>query len=274
MTTTLQEIANPKVRESATADPAINLPIPNTHVRKWVEEMVDLCQPDKIYVCNGSQQEAGELFERGTREGIFTKLNQDKWPGCYYHRSNPNDVARSEHLTFICTPGEDMAGLTNNWMQDKAAYAKLKPLFTGSMRGRTMYVVPFVMGPIGSPLAKVGVQLTDSLYVAVSMGIMTRMGDVAWRQLGDEEDEFTKCLHSVLDVNPDRRYVMHFPLDNTIWSVGSGYGGNALLGKKCLALRIASFLGQQHGWMAEHMLLMGATAPGGEKTYVAAAFPS
>jgi phosphoenolpyruvate carboxykinase (GTP) len=158
-------------------------------------------------------------------------------------------------------------------METKAAYSKLRPLFDGCMRGRTMYVIPFVMGPIGSPLAKVGVQLSDSLYVAVSMGIMTRMGDVAWKQLGDD-DEFTKCLHSVLDCNPERRFVCHFPFDNTIWSIGSGYGGNALLGKKCLALRIASFLGQQQGWMAEHMLLTGATAPNGEKTYVAGAFPS
>jgi phosphoenolpyruvate carboxykinase (GTP) len=182
-------------------------------------------------------------------------------------------VARSEHLTFICTPGEDMVGPTNNWMNDKAAYGKLRPLFTGSMRGKTMYVVPFVMGPIGLPLAKVGVEVTDSLYVAVNMGIMTRMGDVAWEQLGDTDD-FTRCLHSVLDCNPERRYICHFPLDNTIWSIGSGYGGNALLGKKCLALRIASWLGYQQGWMAEHMLLLGATSPEGEKTYVAAAFPS
>jgi phosphoenolpyruvate carboxykinase (GTP) len=273
-----QEIVNPEGRGTAAAASGAagqspSIPIPNRHVRKWVEEMVALCQPDKIYLCNGSQQEAQELFERGVREGTLIKLNQEKWPGCYYHRSNPNDVARSEHLTFICTPGEDQAGPTNNWMNDKAAYAKLRPLFHGSMRGRTMYVVPFVMGPIGSPLAKVGVELTDSLYVAVSMGIMTRMGDVAWEQLGDA-DEFTHCLHSLLDVNPERRYICHFPQDNTIWSIGSGYGGNALLGKKCMALRIASWLGYQQGWMAEHMLLMGVTDPNGEKTYVAAAFPS
>ncbi|MDB5322986.1 MAG: Phosphoenolpyruvate carboxylase [Phycisphaerales bacterium] len=256
------------------AAPAVHAtPVVNPSVRKWVDECVDLCKPDDIYYCNGSIEEREALFDQGVRDGVFIKLNQQKLPGCYLHRSNPNDVARSEHLTFICTPSQDMAGVTNNWIETKAGYAKLLPLFDGSMRGRTMYVIPFVMGPIGSPLAKVGVQLTDSLYVAVSMGLMTRMGDVAWRQLG-QSDEFTRCLHSVLDVNPDRRYVCHFPLDNTIWSVGSGYGGNALLGKKCLALRIASFLGQQQGWMAEHMLLMGATAPGGEKTYVAAAFPS
>jgi phosphoenolpyruvate carboxykinase (GTP) len=248
-------------------------PVINAHVRRWIEECVALCKPDDIYYCNGSAEERNALLEQGVEDGTFVRLNQQKLPGCYLHRSNPNDVARSEHLTFICTPSADMAGVTNNWMETKAAYNKLRPLFDGCMRGRTMYVIPFVMGPIGSPLAKVGVELSDSLYVAVSMGIMTRMGDVAWRQLG-EDDDFTRCLHSVLDCDPERRYICHFPYDNTIWSIGSGYGGNALLGKKCLALRIASFLGQQQGWMAEHMLLMGATAPGGEKTYVAAAFPS
>jgi phosphoenolpyruvate carboxykinase (GTP) len=245
----------------------------NTCVNRWVQECVHLCEPDNVIWCDGSLAERQALFDLGVKQGIFTRLNQDKLPGCYLHRSNPTDVARSEHLTFICTPGEDMAGPTNNWMETKQAYAKLRPLFQGCMRGRTMYVVPFVMGPIGSPLAKVGVELTDSLYVAVSMGIMTRMGDVAWKQLGDD-DEFTRCLHSLGDVNPDRRYICHFPIDNTIWSFGSGYGGNALLGKKCLALRIASWLGQQQGWMAEHMLLMGTESPDGEKTYVAAAFPS
>jgi len=245
----------------------------NECVRKWVKECVAMCQPSNIIWCDGSLPERQALFDLGVKQEIFTRLNQEKRPGCYLHRSNPNDVARSEHLTFICTPGEDMVGPTNNWMESKAAYAKMRGLFEGCMRGRTMYVVPFVMGPIGSPLAKVGIQLTDSLYVAVSMGIMTRMGEIAWKQLGDS-DEFTRCLHSLGDVNPDRRYICHFPIDNTIWSFGSGYGGNALLGKKCLALRIASWLGEQQGWMAEHMLLMGTEAPGGEKTYVAAAFPS
>jgi phosphoenolpyruvate carboxykinase (GTP) len=248
-------------------------PVINVFVRRWIEDCVALCKPDNIYYCNGSTEERRALLEQGVRDGTFVRLNQEKLPGCYLHRSNPNDVARSEHLTFICTPSPDMVGVTNNWIESRAAYNKLRPLLDGCMRGRTMYVIPFVMGPIGSPLAKVGVQLSDSLYVAVSMGIMTRMGNVAWKQLGDD-DEFTRCLHSVLDCDPNRRYVCHFPLDNTIWSVGSGYGGNALLGKKCLALRIASFLGYQQGWMAEHMLLMGATAPGGEKTYVAGAFPS
>jgi phosphoenolpyruvate carboxykinase (GTP) len=245
----------------------------NPLVQQWIDQCIQLCKPDQVYWCDGSAQERQSMFEQGVKDNVFIQLNQQKLPGCYLHRSNQNDVARSEHLTFICTPSEDVVGPTNNWMNDKAAYAKLKPLFDGCMRGRTMYVCPFVMGPIGSPLAKVGIELTDSLYVAVSMSIMTRMGDVAWKQLGDSE-EFTRCLHSVGDCNPERRYICHFPIDNTIWSFGSGYGGNALLGKKCLALRIASYLGHQQEWMAEHMLLMGATAPNGEKTYVAAAFPS
>jgi phosphoenolpyruvate carboxykinase (GTP) len=252
------------------------VPVPagvNQCVRKWVQECVELCEPDQVTWCDGSESERQALLLRAVAEGVLIELNQQKLPGCYLHRSNPNDVARSEQLTFICTPGEDMAGPTNNWMESKAAYAKLRELFRACMKGRTVYVVPFVMGPVGSPLAKVGVQLTDSIYVAISMGIMTRMGEVAWRQLG-EGDEFTRCLHSLGDVNPQRRFICHFPLDNTIWSFGSGYGGNALLGKKCLALRIASFLGYEQGWLAEHMLILGATAPGGEKTYVAAAFPS
>ena len=254
----------------------VSRPVPaaaNAYVRQWVQECVKLCQPDEIVWCDGSLEERQGLLRRGVREGSLIELNQQKLPGCYLHRSNPNDVARSEQLTFICTPSQELAGPTNNWIETKAGYVKLRELFDGCMRGRTMYVVPFVMGPIGSPLAKVGVQLTDSLYVAVSMGIMTRMGNVAWKQLADS-DEFTRCLHSLGDLNPDRRYICHFPLDNSVWSFGSGYGGNALLGKKSLALRIASFLGWEQGWMAEHMLILGATAPDGEKTYVAAAFPS
>src|SRR3954471_6524624 len=270
MTTSAPHAVTPSARDSASGSLES---ITNKYARAWIEECVELCQPDKVVVCTGSKQERESFFARGVQEGIFLKLNQEKLPNCFLHRSHQNDVARSEAQTFICTPGEDMAGPTNNWMNDKQAYAKLKPLFAGCMRGRTMFVVPFVMGPVGSPLAKVGVQLTDSLYVAVSMGIMTRMGDVAWQQLG-ESDEFTRCLHSLGDVNPERRYICHFPLDNTIWSFGSGYGGNALLGKKCMALRIASYLGYQQGWMAEHMLLMGVHSPASETTYIAAAFPS
>jgi phosphoenolpyruvate carboxykinase (GTP) len=245
----------------------------NVNVQHFVNTAVQLCRPSRIYWCNGSDEERAELLKQAVEEGTLIQLNQEKLPGCYLHRSNPNDVARSEHLTFICTPSADMAGPTNNWMEPKQAYGKLTELFGGCMEGRTMYVIPFVMGPTGSPLAKVGVQVTDSVYVAINMGIMTRMGDVAWKQLGDS-DEFTRCMHSIGDLDPARRYICHFPLDNAIWSFGSGYGGNALLGKKCLALRIGSFLGRQQGWMAEHMLIMGVTDPSGEKSYVTAAFPS
>src|SRR5580698_4961915 len=266
--TEMEQAATGTSREQLGQAPA-GLPVV---VKRWVEECVKLCQPRDIFWCDGSGQEKAYLLKRGVKEGVLIELNQEKLPGCYLHRSNPNDVARSEQATFICTPSEDMAGPTNNWMETRAAYAKLRGLFSGCMKGRTMYVVPFVMGPIGSPLAKVGVELTDSVYVAVSMGIMTRMGNVAWQQLEagiPSNDpaavpEFTRCLHSLGDCSPERRYICHFPLDNAVWSFGSGYGGNALLGKKCLALRIASFLGYQQGWMAEHMLLMGATTPSGE----------
>ncbi|MFN4260380.1 MAG: phosphoenolpyruvate carboxykinase (GTP) [Gemmataceae bacterium] len=247
--------------------------IPNPHVRQWLIECLELCQPDAARVLDGSAAERDALLAQAVAEGVLLPLNARKLPGCYLHRSNPNDVARTEQNTFICTPNERQAGPTNNWMEAQAAYQRLRPLFQGAMRGRTMYVVPFVMGPLGSPLAKVGVQATDSLYVAVSMGVMTRMGQVAWDQLGQAE-AFTRCLHSVGDCHPERRYICHFPQDNTIWSYGSAYGGNALLGKKCLALRIASYLGYQQDWLAEHMLLMGVTPPDGPTSYVAAAFPS
>jgi phosphoenolpyruvate carboxykinase (GTP) len=246
---------------------------PNEHVRQWLAECAALCRPDRIRVLDGSLEEKQDLLDQAVAEGVLIRLNQEKLPGCYLHRSHPDDVARTEQCTFICTPNENLAGPTNNWMPPAEAYGLLRGHFDGCMRGRTMYVVPFVMGPPASPLARVGVQLTDSIYVAVSMGIMTRMGAVAWRQLGGHGD-FTRCLHSVGQLDPARRYICHFPQDNAIGSFGSGYGGNALLGKKCLALRLASYLGFQEGWMAEHMLLMGVTAPDGEKTYVAAAFPS
>ena len=247
--------------------------IPNTHVRQWASQLAEMCQPDQVRVLDGSASERAELLKQAVAEKVLIPLNQEKLPGCYLHRSNPNDVARTEHNTYICSPSERQAGPTNNWSEPRATYAKLRGLFTGSMRGRTLYVVPFVMGPIGSPLAKVGVELTDSIYVALNMGLMTRMGQVAWQQLGDSDD-FTRCLHSVGDCNPERRYICHFPQDNTIWSYGSGYGGNALLGKKCLALRLASWMGYEEGWMAEHMLVMGVTSPSGEKSYVTGAFPS
>ncbi|OAI47983.1 phosphoenolpyruvate carboxykinase [Planctomycetaceae bacterium SCGC AG-212-F19] len=247
--------------------------VPNDHVRQWIAECVAMCQPDRVYVLDGSPAERQDLLRRAVAEGVLLPLNEKKLPGCYLHRSHPSDVARTEQNTYICTPNERLAGPTNNWLEPRQTYAKLKTLFTGCMRGRNMYVVPFVMGPAGSRLARVGVQVTDSIYVAVSMGMMTRMGQVAWKQLGESND-FTRCLHSVGDLNPEARYICHFPLDNTIWSLNSGYGGNALLGKKCLALRLASFMGYQEKWMAEHMLLMGVTNPDGEKSYVAAAFPS
>jgi phosphoenolpyruvate carboxykinase (GTP) len=247
--------------------------ITNTHLRAWIGKMAAMCQPDRLVLCQGGAAERRELFAMGVSQGVFIPLNQEKLPGCYLHRSNPNDVARSEASTYICTPLQAMVGPTNNWMDSKVAYIRLQELFGDCMKGRTMYVLPFVMGPIGSRLSRVGVQLTDSLYVAASMDIMTRMGDRALHVLG-ESAEFARCLHSVGDCDPRRRYICHFPLDNAVWSFGSGYGGNALLGKKCMGLRLASFQGFQQGWMAEHMLISGIREPDGNKSYVTAAFPS
>ena len=259
----------PQVHDCLGAPIEIN----NAHLSKWVGEMIALCKPDKVVLCCGSEDERKVFTEVAVAQGVLIPLNQDKLPGCYLHRSNPNDVARVENLTFICTPTKEEAGATNNWMAPKEAYEKVGKLFDGSMKGRTMYVVPYVMGPIGSPMAKVGVELTDSIYVTLNMRIMTRMGEQALDMLGDSND-FNRGLHSMLDCDPDRRYICHFPADNTIWSIGSGYGGNVLLGKKCLALRIGSYLGKTEGWLAEHMLILGVESPEGEMTYVAAAFPS
>jgi phosphoenolpyruvate carboxykinase (GTP) len=242
-------------------------------VSAWVQEMAELCQPDQVVWCDGSEEEKTRLTQQAVDTGILIPLDQKKLPGCYLHRSNPNDVARVEELTFICTRTPDAAGPTNHWMAPAAMYEKLYGLCRGAMKGRTMYVVPYLMGLPGSPLAKIGVELTDSIYVVLSMRIMTRMGRLAWETLG-AEGRFTKGLHCMLDVNPERRYIAHFPQDNTIISVGSNYGGNVLLGKKCLALRLGSYLGRIEGWMAEHMLILGVESPEGEKTYVAAAFPS
>lgn len=247
--------------------------LPNRAVQRWLAECIELCRPDRVRLLDGSTAEWHELIAQAVAERTLIELNQQKLPGCYLHRSHPSDVARTEQDTFICTPNEMLAGPTNNWLDSRQAYSRLREMFNGSMQGRTMYVIPFVMGPLGSPLARVGVELSDSIYVALNMGIMTRMGKVAWDQLGTSE-EFTRCLHSVGDYDPHRRSICHFLLDNTIMSFGSGYGGNALLGKKCLALRIAGFLGYRQGWMAEHMLLMGVTTPQGDKSYVAGAFPS
>ncbi|MGE5558235.1 MAG: phosphoenolpyruvate carboxykinase (GTP) [Bacillota bacterium] len=245
----------------------------NLAVKKWVDEMAALTKPDRIQWLDGSEEEKIRLTEEALRSGELMRLNQDKLPGCVLHRTAVNDVARVEHLTFICTERREEAGPTNNWMETSQAYEKLRGIFDGSMRGRHMYVVPYIMGPAGSAFSKVGIELTDSIYVALNMRIMTRMGKVAMEHLGNSAD-FNKGLHSRADLNPERRFICHFPADNAIWSVGSGYGGNVLLGKKCLALRIASYLAKKEGWMAEHMLILGVEDPQGRITYIAAAFPS
>lgn len=245
----------------------------NRTLREWVESIAKLTGPDRVFWCDGSLEEKNLLLGEALEKGILIKLNQEKLPGCYYHRSNPNDVARVEQCTYICTKTQEQVGPTNNWAAPEPMYHKLYGMLRGAMKGRTMYVVPYLMGPPGSPLTKVGVELTDSIYVVLSMGIMARLGAVALKQLGEGTD-FNRGVHSMLDVNPDRRLICHFPEDNTIISVGSAYGGNVLLGKKCLALRIGSYLARQEGWMAEHMLILGVEDPSGKKTFVAAAFPS
>ncbi len=245
----------------------------NQAVIQWVKEMADLCQPDRVYWCDGSEAEKQALTAQAVADGVLLKLNPEKLPGCFYHRSNPNDVARVEQCTYICTDVETDAGPTNNWAPPKEMKERLYGLARGGMKGRTLYVIPYLMGPAGSAMSKVGVELSDSIYVALNMRIMTRMGRIAYQQLGTSDD-FNRGLHCMLDVNPERRYICHFPRENLIISVGSAYGGNVLLGKKCLALRIGSYLGRQEGWMAEHMLVLGVESPRGEKTYVAAAFPS
>ena len=248
-------------------------PTSSRALRDWVKEVAALTRPDSIVWCDGSEDEKKRFTKQAVDAGILIELNQEKRPGCYLHRSNPNDVARTEQLTFVCTPKKIDAGPTNNWSDPAETYAKLHGMLEGSMRGRTMYVVPYVMGPLSSPLSKVGVELSDSLYVVLNMRIMTRMGQAALDQLGDSAD-FNRGIHCTLDLNPERRLICHFPQDNTIISVGSGYGGNALLSKKCFALRIASVLGRDEGWLAEHMLILGLQSPEGETTYIAAAFPS
>ncbi len=245
----------------------------NKAVQQWVEEMMELTKPDNVIWIDGSEEEKDRLTKEALSIGEIEELNQDKLPGCYLHRTNPNDVARVEHLTYICTDKEEDAGPTNNWMNSDEAYAKLSELFDGSMKGRTMYVIPFSMGTVGSEFSKIGIEVTDSIYVVLNMRIMTRIGKRVMDALGDSAD-FTKGLHARADVNPDRRFICHFPQDNTIWSIGSGYGGNVLLGKKCFALRIASNMGKNEGWLAEHMLILGIESPQGEVSYVAAAFPS
>jgi phosphoenolpyruvate carboxykinase (GTP) len=239
----------------------------------WVEEAARLTKPDKIVFCDGSEAENQAILQEMLKKGDSFRLNEKSYPNCYLHRSDPSDVARTEHLTFICTPDKEEVGPTNNWMDPEGAKFKVGKLLDGAMRGRTMYVVPYIMGPVNSPISKIGVEVTDSPYVVANMRIMCRMGKVAQDKLGSSKD-FVPGLHSMGDLDPLHRLIAHFPEERLIWSVGSGYGGNALLGKKCFALRIASFMARQQGWMAEHMLILGLESPGGKVSYMGAAFPS
>jgi phosphoenolpyruvate carboxykinase (GTP) len=246
----------------------------NPHLVAFLNETVALTEPADVFWCDGSDAEKEFLTARAVADKILIPLNPEKRPGCFYHRSNPNDVARVEQCTFICSRSQDDAGPTNNWAAPREMYARLHTYLRGAMKGRTLYVVPYLMGPPGSPLAKIGIELTDSLYVVLSMRIMTRMGQVALEHLGPCSEDFNRGLHSMLDLDPEKRVIAHFPEDNAVISTSSNYGGNVLLGKKCLALRIGSSLARREGWMAEHMLILGVQSPEGEKTYVAAAFPS
>ncbi|OGX46085.1 MAG: phosphoenolpyruvate carboxykinase [Omnitrophica WOR_2 bacterium RIFOXYA2_FULL_45_12] len=242
-------------------------------LNNWVKEMAAMCKPERIVWIDGSETQKKILEKEALSSGEIIQLNQEKLPGCFYHRSAKDDVARTEHLTFICARKKQTAGPNNNWMSPRAGYAKAKAIFKGAMKGRTMYVIPFSMGPVGSAFSKIGVELTDSIYVVLNMLIMTRVGSAVLEKLG-QDGEFTKCLHSKAELDINKRLILHFPEDNTIWSVGSGYGGNVLLGKKCLSLRIASYIGRRESWLAEHMLIMGIESPNGHIEYIAAAFPS
>ena len=245
----------------------------NKTVLKWLDEMKELLTPDQVVWIDGSEEQIEALRAEACEIGELHKLNQEKLPGCYLHRTNPNDVARVEDRTFICTTTKEEAGPTNNWCDPAEMYKKLYDIARGSYKGKTMYVIPYSMGPIGSPIAKIGIEVTDSIYVVLNMVIMTRVSPKVLEVLGDSND-WVRGLHSRCDVDPEKRYICHFPQDNTIISVNSGYGGNVLLGKKCFALRIASYQGWKEGWMAEHMLILGLENPQGEVRYIAAAFPS
>ena len=247
--------------------------IKNKCVSAWIDEMAAMTKPDKIVLIDGTNEQIEALREEACSTGEMFKLNQELLPNCYLHRTAVNDVARVEDRTFICTSKKEDAGNINNWMDPKECYAKLTKLFTGSMTGRTMYIIPYSMSVVGSPFAKYGIELTDSIYVVLNMCIMTRVGLNVLDAIGDS-DNFIKGLHSKAQLDENNRYIVHFPEDNTIWSVNSGYGGNVLLGKKCFALRIASYLGKKEGWMAEHMLILGIENPDGDIKYITAAFPS
>ena len=245
----------------------------NKFVDFWIDEMTAMVQPDKIVLITGEEDQLEALRKEACETGEMIKLNEELLPNCYLHRTAVNDVARVEDRTFICTPTKEEAGNINNWMDPAECYAKLTKLYTGSYKGKTMYVIPYSMGVVGSDFAKIGVELTDSIYVVLNMAIMTRVGMNVLKALGDKAD-FVKGLHATANCDKENRYIVHFPQDNTIWSVNSAYGGNVLLGKKCFALRIASYLGRKEGWMAEHMLILGVEFPNGEIKYVSAAFPS
>ena len=247
--------------------------VQNKKVTDWVAECAAMTCPDKIVWIDGSEEQLEAIRALAVETGEMAKLNEEKLPGCYYYRTDPKDVARDEKRTVICTTEEKDAGPTNNWVQKDEMYAKMRKLFDGSMKGRTMYVIPYSMGVVGSEFAKIGIEITDSIYVVLSMDIMTRIGDPVIEELNKGAD-FVKCLHSKAQVDAENKYIAQFPEENTIWSINSAYGGNVLLGKKCFALRIGSVLGKREGWMAEHMLILCVEAPNGEKKYISAAFPS
>lgn len=256
-----------------------DFPTTNKKLISWIKQAVKLCAPDNIVWVDGSEAQKKRLEQECIADGEIIRLNLEALPGCFLHRTSLDDVARTEHLTFICTKKKHVAGPNNNWMSPRTAYSKAKAIFKGSMRGRTMYVIPFSMGPVGSEFSKIGVELTDSKYVVLNMLIMTRCGSEVLKLLerknnADKDVEFTRCFHSKAELDINKRLILHFPEDNAIWSVGSGYGGNVLLGKKCLSLRIASFMGKKEKWLAEHMLIMGIEEPNGHVEYIAAAFPS